>query len=162
MEWHSDIDRCVGAQIVVEGPLGKGRCRFADAQGQMHQRQYGECGEKRSPAPAMHGYGVDRCAQLFGAKSRKRRNDQNQCSNRHGTDGKLCGSVVLASVGMPEQGRRNDKQQGGKSEVSQEHEVFAKRGSRVRGCANSEELERLEEGNDRKHASEDQADNIRK
>ena len=55
---------------------------------------------------------------------------------------------------MPEQGRRNDTQQGGKGEVSQEHEVFAKQGSRVRGCANSEELERLEEGNDCKHASE--------
>ena len=48
----------------------------------------------------------------------------------------------------------DDKQQGGKSEVSQEHEFLAKRGSRARGCANSEELEWLEEGNDRKHAGE--------
>ena len=99
----------------------------------------------------MHGYGVDRCAQLFGAKRRKRRNDQNQCCNRHGTDSKLCGSVVLASVGMPEQGHRNDKQQGCKGEVSQEREFSANRRSRVRGGAMSEQLERLEERNDRKH-----------
>jgi hypothetical protein len=128
----------------------------------MHQRQYGECGEKRSPAPAMHGYGVDRCAQLFGAKSRKRRNDQNQCSNRHGTDGKLCGSVVLASVGMPEQGRRNDKQQGGKSEVAQEHEVFAKRGSEFAAARILKSWNGWKKGTIANMQVNDQEDNIRK
>ena len=61
-------------------------------------------------------------------KARERRNDQSHCSNRRDTDGKLSGPVVLAAVGMAEHGHHNDKQQGGKGEVSQEHGVSLRSG----------------------------------
>ncbi len=101
-------------------------------------------------------------AQLFVAKSRKRRNDQNQCSNRHGTDSKLRGSVVLASIGMAEQGRRNDKQQGSKSEVSQEHEFFAKRDPEFAAARGLKSWNGWKNGTTANMQMNDQEDNIRK